>query len=417
MQADERYKDFTFATTGHSLGGGMGQSFALRNNLDAYVYNSLPIARDTIKGNYFQDVGGFDAALARYQNSGRTVHDIRTPNDIATATYDTVMRNQYLSDSVPPGAQQLPGAAIPDVLKIALLTSKVGAVPALAMMANDHTMGAMFNAAYGLGVNEQTGAFRIPEGHADFAAIPGKVRQQFAELSTSPISKVFHAERGETHDGATSAYDRFELTREDGSKQRLSIHAASGDIELDHRHPDGKRTLVNWNPKKEGPLRVLEFDARGEKLEGKLGAAQGPELQATREALVAQPAAAKAKAISPEIQAQLAQVQSHISPALTSKGFSPQQIDQISAATLAHLARNESKGGPERFLVAKDGSSIAVDHGQALLSEMPTAPALKKDAAMHLSEAGQERSHSHRNHANLAHNPQTPVPAMEPMQR
>ena len=120
MQADERYKGFTFAATGHSLGGGMAQSFALRNNLDAYVYNSLPIARDTIQGDYYQDVGGFDAALARYQASGRTVHDIRTPNDIATFTYDTVARNQYLSDTVPPGIQQLPGAAIPDLLKAAL---------------------------------------------------------------------------------------------------------------------------------------------------------------------------------------------------------------------------------------------------------------------------------------------------------
>src|SRR5690606_20380572 len=88
LQTDERYKNYRFAATGHSLGGGMAQSFALRNNVDAYVYNSLPIARDTINGDYYSSVGGFDAAVARYQASGRQVHDVRTPNDIATYTFD-----------------------------------------------------------------------------------------------------------------------------------------------------------------------------------------------------------------------------------------------------------------------------------------------------------------------------------------
>ncbi|AOW15173.1 hypothetical protein LPB72_21945 [Hydrogenophaga crassostreae] len=366
MQADERYKGFTFAATGHSLGGGMGQSFALRNNLDAYVYNSLPIARDTIKGDYFKEVGGFDAALARYQSSGRTVHDIRTPNDIATFTYDTVTRNQYLSDTVRPGIQQLPGAAIPDLLKAALMTSEVGAAPALAIMANDHRMGAMFDAQYGLGVNAEGGRFRIPEGHVDFAAIPAKVRQQFAELSTSPVSKVYQSERGATHDGATSAYNRFEISRADGSTQRLSIHVASGEVALDHHHADGRRTQVALDPRHPERMRVTETDAPN---------------------LTKAPAESTPAPLSATQQTQLKHIHAQLAPRLTAQGYNPEQIDQVGAATLVHLGRHAAKGDARGIHVSHDGVRIAISHEHHQLSELDVATALKKSTGEHLQEA------------------------------
>lgn len=370
MQADERYKGFSFATTGHSLGGGMAQSFALRNNLDAFVYNSLPIARDTIQGDYFQNVGGFDAALARYQHSGRTVHDIRTPNDIATFTYDTVARNQYLSDSVPPGIQRLPGAAIPDLLKAALMTSQVGAAPALAIMANDHRMGAMFDAQYGLGVNARNGAFRIPEGHVDFAAIPAKVRQPFAELSTSPVSKVFQSEQGAAHDGAPSAYNRFEIKREDGSTQRLSVHVASGEVELDHRHADGRRTLVALDPRHPESMRVTETAAPNR---------------------TGVPAAQAAVSLSATQQTQLQRIHEQLAPGLAAKGFSAEQIDRLGAATLAHLGQHTTKGGAQGIYLSRDGSRIAISHEHHQITELDVATALKKSPDEHLQAAAQAR--------------------------
>ncbi len=83
-QLKKDYADYQITTVGHSLGGGMALSFALRNNLDVQVYNSLPIANGTVNSGYYDAVGGYDAALARWQTSGRTVDDVRTPNDIAT---------------------------------------------------------------------------------------------------------------------------------------------------------------------------------------------------------------------------------------------------------------------------------------------------------------------------------------------
>ncbi len=368
LQADERYKDFSYAATGHSLGGGMAQSFALKNNIDTYVYNSLPIARDTIQGGYYTDVGGFDAALARYQASGRTVHDIRTPNDIATFTYDTVARNQYLSDTVPPGIQQLPGAAIPNLLKAALMTSQVGAAAGLAIMGNDHRMGAMFDAQYGLGVNTRTGAYRIPEGHVDFAAIPAQVRQPFAELSTSPVTQVHQSERGETHDGATSAYHRFDIAREDGSTQRMRIHAASGEVQLDHRHADGRHTQVTLDPRHPQAMQVKELTPAAPGLTALIPAA---------------PSLTRAQ------QNQMLAIHAQLAPSLQARGYSASQIDQLSAATLAHLGRHTVQGEVQGIYVSKDGSRIAVRHEHHQLSELDVGKALGQSTGEHLKAAAQ----------------------------
>ncbi|NML31737.1 alpha/beta hydrolase family protein [Paraburkholderia antibiotica] len=43
LSADSVFAGYTFSTTGHSLGGAMAQTFALKNGLDVQVYNSLPI--------------------------------------------------------------------------------------------------------------------------------------------------------------------------------------------------------------------------------------------------------------------------------------------------------------------------------------------------------------------------------------
>jgi hypothetical protein len=371
LRSNPDFKGFSFATTGHSLGGGMGQSFALKNNLDAYVYNSLPIARDTIQGDYYKNVGGFDAALARYQASGHTVHDIRTPNDIATFTYDTVARNRYLSDSALPGIQQLPGAAIPTLLKAALMTSQVGAAAGLAIMGNDHRMGAMFDAQYGLGIDNKNGAYRIPEGHVDFAAIPAKVRQQFAELSTSPVTKVYQSERGETHDGALSAYHRFEFAQEDGSTQRMSIHVASGEVELNHRYADGRRTQITLDPRNPEAMQVKEFAA--------------PELN-TGAATRATPSLSSAQ------QAQMQAIHAQLAPSLEAKGYNTEQIDQLSAATLAHLGRHTTQGDAQGIFVSKDGSRIAVRHEHHQLSELNVETALQQSTGDHLQAAAQGRA-------------------------
>lgn len=125
LDADPRYKSFAVSTTGHSLGGGMAQAFALKNGLDSQVYNSLPIASATLTSGYFGP-GGYEAALAKYIADGHAVDDIRTPNDIATFYYSRESAGIYLSDKTGQDVTMLPGAFMPAAIKTALLA---GATP------------------------------------------------------------------------------------------------------------------------------------------------------------------------------------------------------------------------------------------------------------------------------------------------
>ena len=259
LSQDERFKDYRFAATGHSLGGGMAQSFALKNNLDVYVYNSLPIARDTINGAYYKALGGYDAAIARYQSTEHRVHDVRTPNDIATHHYKDVMQNQYLSQHEGPGPTLLPGASLPAPIKAVAMVSGYGTLPATAIMGMDHTMGSLFNTQQGLSV-DASGRYQIPEGHVDFAQVPVEARKWFSKLSESPVVKVFNETPGNFGD----QYNKFVVTHADQSKEYVEVNRNSGAIEID-RYDNGRRTKVEMNPFRAQSATVTEYDNAGNK--------------------------------------------------------------------------------------------------------------------------------------------------------
>ena len=391
LKNDERYKDYRFSTTGHSLGGGMAQSFALRNNIDAYVYNSLPIARETIRGDYYKDVGGYDAALARYQASGRQVHDVRTPNDIATYNYEGVWQGQYLSRRMGQAPTVLPGPSMPNFIKTALVLSGSGTLVAGAIMGQDHANQALFNAQQGLAVNAQ-GRYRIPEGHADFARVPPEARQLFARLGKSPVIKASCVATSDD----VSPFDRFHIRHEDGSQEHIAVNPRSGEIEIDHYDKNGQRTLIEMNGRRAQPARVTEFDAEGKPIktetvamrEGALS--HGQEQTRMAEAGPRTPAPAAAPALSPAQQAQYARAHQQAGEALQRQGLKPAQVGQVCAAAVAHCAR-AGQGEPERFLVSKDGQRLAVVHEGRILSEMPIAPALVRGTEVHLAEAAQPR--------------------------
>lgn len=255
------YKEYRFAATGHSLGGGMAQSFALRNDMDVYVYNSLPIARDTINSDYFKEAGGFDAAIARYKSTGHRVHDVRTPNDIATYNYEGVMQNRYLSHHVEPGRTMLPGTSLSVPIKTVLMLSGYGTLPATAIMGKDHTMSSMLNTQHGLSVNE-LGVYRIPEGHQDFAQLPPQARKLFSKLSESPVIATTLIDAR----GVNSPEDKYVVTHEDGSKEHILVNGNSGAIEIDRYNKDGKRTFIEMNPLRKQPATVIEYDNNGKPL-------------------------------------------------------------------------------------------------------------------------------------------------------
>ena len=357
------YKHYHFSATGHSLGGGMAQSFALKNNIDAAVYNSLPIARDTRHGDYFKDVGGYEAAIERYQASGRVVHDVRTPNDIATYTYDGVMRNHYLSERTGQPHTLLPGAAAPDLLKTALLLSKFGTLPAAAIMGKDHTMGALVNGQQGLSVGPD-GRYRIPEGQIDFSEIPAAARARFARLSTSPVTQVGQMARADD----SSPWNRYQIQREDGSRQWLSSNPNTGEVEIEHYGADGQRNRIELNPRRGKDAVFTELDAQGRPVRSETVAMSEPKASSTQ-------------------LAHAERFKDQLGPRLAQLGISDTQIDTLAAAAAKEGTRFEGQGEVSRFFLSRDGSTIAVQQNVPPLREFSVADALAKRPAEHWREA------------------------------
>ena len=375
------YKHYHFSATGHSLGGGMAQSFALKNNLDVAVYNSLPIARDTRNGDYFKDVGGYEAALARYQASGRVVHDVRTPNDIATHTYDSVMRNHYLSERMGQPHTLLPGTAAPDLLKTALLLSKFGTLPAAAVMGKDHTMGALVDAQQGLSVGPD-GRYRIPEGQVDFSNIPAAARARFARFSASPVTQVGRMASADD----SSPWNRYEIRREDGARQWLSSNPKTGEVEIEHYGADGRRSRIELNPRRGKDAVFTELDAQGKPVRSETLSMSEP--QASHPPLaVASPGRSAAGDLSPQQLAHAERFRDQLGARLAQLGMSDPQIQTLTAAAVTESSRFGGQGEVAQFWLSRDGGTIALQQKFPPLREFSVAEALARSPAEHWREA------------------------------
>jgi antitoxin component YwqK of YwqJK toxin-antitoxin module len=94
IQSD--YSGYQVFTDGHSLGGGMAQSFALENGLSGFGQNSLPVASGTAADpRIFPSTADFNTALQNYRagltqdSSGNTAHfnEVNVSGDPATLAY------------------------------------------------------------------------------------------------------------------------------------------------------------------------------------------------------------------------------------------------------------------------------------------------------------------------------------------
>lgn len=224
----------------------MAQTFALKNNLDTQVYNSLPIPSATINSDYFGE-GGYEAALVRYAAAGHNVHDIRTPNDIATFYYGRDSTGVYLAELTDQQVTMLPGTFMPEAFKTILLA---GATPfGLATFGMDHTMGALFAGQQGLSVDPATGKYRIPPNHADFAAIPANVREQFGSLSSSPVTNVIQ-----------EGQDSYVVQRVDGTQQWVRVDQSTGETLIQQQNSFGGYTELTMNARDKSSAVVTQYD-------------------------------------------------------------------------------------------------------------------------------------------------------------
>lgn len=375
------YKHYHFSATGHSLGGGMAQSFALKNNIDVAVFNSLPIARDTRNGDYFKDVGGYEVALARYRASGRVVHDVRTPNDIATHTYHSVMGNHYLGERTGQPHTLLPGTPAPDLLKTALLLSKFGTLPAVAIMGKDHTMGALVDGQQGLSVGPD-GRYRIPEGQIDFSEIPAQARARFALLSASPVTKVGQMASADE----SSPWNRYQIERKDGSRQWLSSNQQTGAVEIEHHGADDQRRRIELNPRLGKEAVFTELDAEGRPVRSEKVSMSGPDVKSGVR-LAVDSGKSERQWPSAEQQTQAQRFEEQLGARLKQLGMNERQIDTLAAAVVKECTRFHGQGEAGRFLLSRDASTIALQQVHPPLREFSVADALARSPAEHWAEA------------------------------
>ena len=61
VQSNPMYAGYQTMSDGHSLGGGMAQTFALENGLSGYGQNSLPISSQAQNDSAISDAGGVNA--------------------------------------------------------------------------------------------------------------------------------------------------------------------------------------------------------------------------------------------------------------------------------------------------------------------------------------------------------------------
>ena len=80
-------------TDGHSLGGGMAQTFAVQNGLDGFGQNSLPIAQGSMDHD-----PDFGAELQQY-GANNTFSEVNTAGDPATFFYSTIQHGLYLDQN------------------------------------------------------------------------------------------------------------------------------------------------------------------------------------------------------------------------------------------------------------------------------------------------------------------------------
>ena len=83
-------------------------------------------------------------------------------------------------------------------------------------------------------------------------------------------------------------------------------------------------------------------------------------------------------------------IHAQLAPSLQARGYSAEQIDQLSAATLAHLGRHTALGDAQGIHVSKDGSRIAVRHEHHQLSELDVGDALQQSTGEHLQAAARQ---------------------------
>ncbi len=163
--AESDYSGYQIVATGHSLGGGMAQSFALEHGLDGFGQNSLPIASTTLAEIYpGLDAQAINALVIDYRDN-HTFIETNVAGDPATLIFSTLGNGLYLDAS----PTTLPSVYGPVAVVGTLFIGATGgplspaAVPVLAALWKAHVIET---------VNDLSSGYSLaPDGHLDVPTV------------------------------------------------------------------------------------------------------------------------------------------------------------------------------------------------------------------------------------------------------
>jgi hypothetical protein len=246
-QLKKDFPDYNIVMSGHSLGGGMAQTFALKHNLDVQTLDSLPVPRAL-----FKDGTVTQADLDRYKAAGHQVDAMYTSMDIATFWYKTTLGGVYLSQETGQHDTMLPGTNMPTPLRW-------GLAPVTApIMAIEHGGARAADAVVGLSLDERTGKFLLPDHPQAFATIPHGVRAQLAYLNPSPIVGV-------RADQADPQHPSFTVSHKDGREQWIGIDLERNRAIVQQGEAHGYQDM-SMRADGHGDITVVRHGLRGEVL-------------------------------------------------------------------------------------------------------------------------------------------------------
>src|SRR5271165_2727266 len=91
------HANYQITTDGHSLGGGMAQTFSVQNDLSGFGQNSLPIAPGSINAD-----PDFRTQWETWKSDGNSFGEVNASGDIATLWYSPLYSENYLDPNPTP---------------------------------------------------------------------------------------------------------------------------------------------------------------------------------------------------------------------------------------------------------------------------------------------------------------------------
>ena len=256
----DTYAGYTVMTDGHSLGGGMAQTFALINNLSGYGQNSLPVIKAAVPLVGSETLASF---IGAWQTAGGTFTEVNTQADIATAFYrngtyldtsPTTLGDPYAAevlegynleqDGLKIGDAAMTLAGKEEMLWYAGQAHKISSViAALGTSTSPITLPGNINIALSGALNDET-TVENTDGSIAMTDIGGSTYTDIGVASATPISSLSSLATGEIYIFDPTTDNAFVMTESGQTPEAIAYDESTGGSLVFNQASHGSGTLT-----------------------------------------------------------------------------------------------------------------------------------------------------------------------------